>query len=543
MFRNVSKRLPLSFKSQNLNIKRGVITGPTKTGSSARSIKKTGSKTNNSDKNGKSSGSLFDSSFTFQLFLIVGAMGAGYTLGKTTVLTSPPATLFPAESVTPSELLVEFDKIDKEHESKQYDMFRRCILRILENKGIEVDMKHGKNEFLYEEKYCNKEISDIMNDEDGLGDVFFGKDPKKWEGKEFVWYPETTKDVSLILKNCNEFKVPVYTESSGIPPEGLVFKIDYSKFKNFINQDAKMITFGAGIYIEEMNQILKENGIENNSVNDALTATDLFLMKCGVKLSDFNSRLISNKIDKTSIAKIECVLPDGKILQINNTDVESDNYKLYEILSAGQDELGVITEFSFFKDQLSTDGKQNLLVIGSNDLSKLNDTIKEISQKLEGVKISFVDNHGCEEITETYGPYKTFAVLKLDDLKLYKLNKKFSKPSEESDATIKIGKFDVKDVGFPVGRGKTGEYFSDRVVEGNKVLLIKDDVTDSGEFRTYHSTTPVAESEYLDGKPEEQDREMYLRRALLRRLKLAVDSGRVLNRGLGVSVSYHDDKE
>lgn len=547
MLKTSFKSLKINLKSSTVTFQRSIINGPTKTGSNT--IKKSPTKTskNANDEGKKSSNSFLDSSFSFQLFLIVGAMGAGYTLGKTTILTSPPATLFPNESITPTDLLVEYEKSDKEIENKQYDMFRRCILRILESKGFEVDMKYGKNQSLYDEKYCNKEISDIMNSEDGLNDVFFGKDSKTWENKEFIWYPESTNDVSMILKYCNEFKIPVYTEDFGFKPKGLVFSIDYKYFQNSIKEkDSNIIKFNIGLSNQKINEILKENDLEYD-INSSLRASDLFLMKCGIQLNDYKNRLINNKINKEYINGLECVLVDGSIMDLKkySDDIKDDDSILYGIVSSAQEIICAITEVSLDKRKLELikeDLSKNLIVIGSNELSKLNDTLKDIKGRVDTVKndISLIDNNGCELITSTYGPYKTFAVLKLTDKELNKLNKRFtvnnSSNNNEENQNLKISRYDIKDIELDISKSV---YYSSRVKSGDGgVILIKDNITDENSMlRTYHGTTPLIESEIIDYEDNSDENE-YIKRAFLRRLKLAVDSNRVLNRNVGITVTY-----
>lgn len=536
MFRLNYKHLNLNFKYV-INNKRFIITGPTKTGANLNN--KSNNNKNNEKDSKSSSGSLFDSSFTFQLFLIVGAMGAGYTLGKTTILTSPPATLFPSESITPTELLVEYEKIDKEIEKKQYDMFRRCILRILESKGIEIDMKYGKNEFLYEENFCNKDISDIMNTEDGLNDVFFGKDSKSWEGKEFIWYPESTNDVSIILKYCDEFKIPIYTSSSNVKTNGLVFSINYRYFKQSKDnkEENNLIKLPIGFNNKQISEILKNNDIEID-LNSNLNAIDLFLIKCGIKLNDFNKRLIGNNIDKDLIIGFDCVLPDGKILNLN----KKEDSLLFEINQSLQDILCIITEVYIDKSQLIDKDKSeitdNLIVVGSNELNKLNEIIKEIKGRIDIKErnISIIDNIGCNQIDKTFGSYKTFALVKLSDKELNKLNKKFSNfNNEENNPEIKIVNIKTKDIEF---NSTDNIYFSNNVKIGDKVLLIRNNIADENSvLQTYHETTPIIENEEID-YDEKSDETQIIKRGLLRRLKLAVDNNRILNRNVGITVTY-----
>lgn len=536
MFNTLKKNIRTGLKLQYVNSKRYIITGPKKTGSNGTSMTKTGISKGNT-KESKSS-SPFDSSFTFQLFLIVGAMGAGYTLGKTTIMNSPPGTLFPAESTTNYEILKEYEQIDKEREGKQYDMFKRCILRILESKGIEVDMKYGKNEFLYDEKCCNNDISDIMNNEDGLGDVFFGKNPETWEGKDFIWYPENTDDVSIILKYCDEFKIPVYTKTSKIQQTGLNFQIDFSNFKTPImdNDDNNLIKFNINISNEKLNDKLKQFGISNECIlNNELNSVDLFLLGCGIKLPYFNNLVISDRFDINSISGIECVLPDGKVLTVEKDIFKRDDFKLFELLTKFQDELCVITNFYINKKDIlllnnNSNIENNLIVIGCNDLNQLNDNIKEIKQKVDKkVKISIIDNNGSNDIVNKYGKFKTFALFKLNDKELSRLSRKFN-DTNQGDENMKFMKFQLDEL-LEVNDKITGSYFSDKVTNGNSAIIVNL-LGEFNDIKTYYEINPIIESHDIDNVENIDN----FNRDLLRRIKLSIDSNRILNRNAGISV-------
>lgn len=533
-----------ALKFRAANARRFIITGPTRTGSGAGLQKKTVTKpaTKGDDKGGSGSwSSIFDASFVFNLFLVVGAMGAGYTLGKTTVMTAPPATLFPARSTTPYDLLVEYEKEDKERENKQYDMFRRCILRILESKGIEVDTKNGKNKFLYDQHYCNSDISDIMNDEDNLGDVFFGRDPKEWEGKKFVWYPESTEDVSTIMKYCDEFKVPVSTVSSQIDPNGLSFQIDMRRFEEskYAARNNE-IRFGMNVSSAEMNETLKAHGFGGLAYGN-LRPAELFFVHSGVKLSGFDGRLVGNKVDARSVDGIECVLPDGEVLALHNDDRLPDEYRLFQMLVPFQEQLCVVTRLFFNKDKSaaretnSDSGPTSLAVVASNDLSTLNEAVKEIQQRVAANReIALIDSDGCDRIVATYGPYRTFAAVKVDAKELAKLQKKFGHGSTDS---LQFQYVDLSAIAPAYADDSSGCYFSDRVAEGEHVLLVRDDLNDEQSvIRTYHQTTPSAETQTVDtAEAATSDASIY--RDFARKLKLAVDSHRILNRNSGIAIA------
>lgn len=415
-----------------------------------------------------SGGSPFDSSFSFQLFLIVGAMGAGYTLGKTSITTDPPATLFPKGSITPFDDLKEFK------DDLNYDRFKRCILRILESKGVEVDVKHGKNEKLYEEVFCNEEIAKLMNDIDGLGDVFFGKDEQIWSGKHFRWFPQSTEDVSMILKLANEFSVPVYTKSYGRDTSGLGFELDFSKFTQ------------------------EDCSIGGTQIDPRIAPIDLFLLGCGVKPA---GKYI-NGVPVDSIKEITAVLADGTVLETNKGE------EAFTLLTGFSDELCVITNVKAVQPPLESSSSK-LVIIGTNSTDKLNETINDVSKRLPNIKIAVVDSHNPQ--TKLYGDYPTFAIFKASATELKSLNKKYG--SGEEGSNYKIMTLPLEHMEKPL----VGDITADGI-------LATDDVINTA-FQALKNP-----DENVPGD------ELTIQQSVLRRLKLSMDSKLILNRDLTIRV-------
>lgn len=423
-----------------------------------------------------SSKSPFDSSFSFQMFLIVGAMGAGYTLGKTSITNDPPPTLFPKGSITPYEDLKNFN------DDLNYDRFKRCILRILESKGVEVDVKHGKNEGLYKEKFCNEEIAKLMNDIDGLRDVFFGKNEELWLGKHFKWLPESTDDVSMILKLANEFSVPVYTSNYGRDTSGLGFELDLSNLNTNVGDIGKM-----------------------TPLDPRLGPLDLFLLSCG-----FNSYDKSiNGVSFSSIKEITAVLADGTVVEAKKDSSNAGENEVFSFLTEFANELCVITNVKVDDVSSSKNDDSSLVIYGTNSTDKLNETINEVSKRLPHTKIAVVDSHNSQ--TQVYNDYPTFAIFKVSLSELKSLNKKYANGDQGNNYSIEC--LPLEQLKFPVNlnSGATG-------------ILVTDDVVNI----PFQALKNPAE--------KVQGNELTVHQSILRRLKFSMDSKLILNRDLTVRV-------
>ncbi|GMM48011.1 hypothetical protein DAPK24_046090 [Pichia kluyveri] len=512
------KRLASINKSNKLlrnGFRRTIIAGPTKTGSPNNILNKNTNGGSGDNKSSKSSSPL-DSSFSFQLFLIVGAMGAGYTLGKTTILTSPPDTLFPNGSITPKNVLVGYEKEDKERENKQYDMFKRCALRILENKGVKVDVKYGENESLYDCEFCNSHIADVMNDDENMSQVFFGKDPKSWEGKVFVWYPETTQDVSNIMQNCSEFKIPIYVgDITSSNNNYITFQMNFSKFKKENDSSKYMDAFALTFTMtnDEIRETFKKHAVPYK-LNNNLSPVDLFMMGCGIRTNNSDTKIIANKFDINDISGFECVLPDGNILNVYNDSQSTENSnKLFHTLSRFQNQLCIITKVIIKKNIKENNGENmSLICVGSNDLAELRETLSAVRKRVPGVDISIIDhvtnsgNSVQDTISTKYGSFSTFAVMKLND-------GDFNRIKNISN----IMKIPIAEQEIPL----KNVLFSDKISSGGECVIVKGP---DGQNKTYYKTFNLNSDQNTTDADTEK-----IEDALVRRLRLAVDPSRVLS--------------
>eukprot|EP01035_Chromulina_nebulosa_P036448 gene36448-49096_t len=87
-----------------------------------------------------------------------------------------------------------------------------------------------------------------------------------------IVYPETTEDVSFIVKTCNKYRIPIIPFGGGTSIEGQTLtpfegiSLDFANMKNIIefNEEDLDITVQAGVGYIELNEKLKQICKENS---------------------------------------------------------------------------------------------------------------------------------------------------------------------------------------------------------------------------------------------------------------------------------------
>lgn len=482
-------------------------------------------------KKGKNeSGSPFTNSFTFQLFIIVGAMGAGYSLGKSIITEKPPKDLFPSGSTT------SLDDLSAPVSRKygDYDKFKRCILRILEEQGYTIDQKDYKNETLFNDPLISKDVAQVMNETGFIKQLFFGKQDKQIDQRKFTFHPLNKEQVSCILKCCHEFKIPVFTSSQGyqfysgkIPYR---IEIDFNRMNAITKDSDDSYTVQSGVDGKELFAQLKNDKVYVNSNESPL---DILLSFLGIERSDTDGRLINNKFDRESIDKITNILPDGSIIETSNDTSDATSYRLFESFKHTVDDISIVTDYQIHGEIAHRNTPTELFLMGFKDLPKLNETVKFIKKALPNIKVGFMDSVKCKPLSESFGGLTTFCVITLSPNDISKLGRNFCKGNND----MQIFRFDLNDL--PPKNPKL--YYSNQLQQkpefhASSALIISDDLLNQ-DPKTYLLTNPYTETKYTDQSSG------VIKKDLQRRLKLSLDPFSVLNPGFSCTVEMEKEEK
>ncbi|CAI5758316.1 unnamed protein product [Candida verbasci] len=246
-----------------------------------------------------------------------------YKYGKSTILKNPPENLFPKSSITKLEKLDAPKYIDAKDIPSVIDLIKQEIDNVeVKNDQPEID-HHTGNEFTTHK-------------------------PLIHEKPIYIIYPKSTKEVSTILKICNEFKVPVVPFSGGSSLEGHFHStrkgivVDTSKMNKIleINDDDLDVKVQAGVNWQDLNQILEPCGL--------LFGTDCGPSgRIGGMIATNASGILASRYASTAfnVISITAVLPDGTIIKTKKRPRKSSaGYNLTNLFAGSEGTLGIVTE-------------------------------------------------------------------------------------------------------------------------------------------------------------------------------------------------------
>ena len=170
------------------------------------------------------------------------------------------------------------------------------------------------------------------------------------EPEAIVW-PETTKDVSEILKLANKYKVPVITFGGGagvvggvIPTHGGIV-LDLKKMKNVIeiNKEAHYAIVESGIISQNFEEYLNRFGFTLGHYPMSMNTSTI-----GGFLATRASGTASTKYGNIEdmVLGLEFVLPTGEIVETLNVPKTSVGPDLKRLIIGSEGVLGVITKIT-----------------------------------------------------------------------------------------------------------------------------------------------------------------------------------------------------
>jgi len=167
--------------------------------------------------------------------------------------------------------------------------------------------------------------------------------------------PHSTKDVSVILKLCNQYRVPLIAYGAGTSVEGHIsalsansISLDMKEFKDVgIPNDGMLedacVDVGAGVTRLELNHQLRYTGMQF-MVDPGADASIGGMVACGAS----GTTAVKYGTMRENILGLECVLPDGTIASCGTKGAlkSSAGYDLTSLMTGSEGTLGVITNIT-----------------------------------------------------------------------------------------------------------------------------------------------------------------------------------------------------
>ncbi|MFW9998732.1 MAG: FAD-binding oxidoreductase [Candidatus Hodarchaeota archaeon] len=166
---------------------------------------------------------------------------------------------------------------------------------------------------------------------------------------DFVTWPETTEQISEILKFANQEKIPIipYGEGSGvvggaIPIHGGII-LDMKKFNKVLEINDKNLTVTAQTGINGMNL---ERYLNNKGYTTGHIPQSLYISSLGGWIAHRAAGQFSTKYGKIEdiILGMEVILPQGEIINFKTIPRAATGPQLDRLFIGGEGTLGIVTK-------------------------------------------------------------------------------------------------------------------------------------------------------------------------------------------------------
>jgi len=217
---------------------------------------------------------------------------------------------------------------------------------------------------------------------------------------DIVVFPETTQDVSEVMKIAQQYEVPVIPFGLGSSLEGHVIPydrgitIDFSLMNKVleIKEDDLLVTVQPGVTRSQLNQELKKYGLFF-SVDPGADAT------LGGMAATNASGTTSVKygVMRDQVRNLEVVLPDGSVIQTGSLAAKSSSgYHLNGLFVGSEGTLGCFTELT-----LRVYGIPEHVVAARASFSTMKDAVEAVVSILQGgipiARVELVDEASMKQ--------------------------------------------------------------------------------------------------------------------------------------------------
>lgn len=199
---------------------------------------------------------------------------------------------------------------------------------------------------------------------------------------DVVVMPETTEEVSAIVRFCNENKIPLTPRGAGtglsgaaLPiNKGLILSLERMNKILEIDEDNFTVTVGPGVINEELRNAVEEKGLFYPP--DPASKGSCF-MGGNVAHNSGGPKAVKYGITGDYIMNLEMVLPNGDVIWTGaNTRKNSTGYNLTQLVVGSEGTLGVVTKIVC--KLVSKPKHDMLLLVAFEDSRKACEAVAEI---------------------------------------------------------------------------------------------------------------------------------------------------------------------
>ncbi len=266
-----------------------------------------------------------------------------------------------------------------------------------------------------------------------FGPTIFEKD---WI-PDLVLLPQTTKQISEILKLANENNIPVTPRGSGtslsaghLPTFGGIV-LDLSQMNRIISIDIEnnIVEVEPGVICDDLNETLKPYGYffpPDPGSSSVCTIGGMVATNAG------GVQAFKYGVTKNYVMYLEVVLSDGEVLNLGTKVLKSvSSYNLKDLIVGSEGTLGVITKIGLRIRPLTTHRKLGFFIF--ENIEDLSDAVLEIRKKgiIPNI-LEFIDKVVIKAIYEYLGgeffdyPVGYVLMAEVDGDNDYEINENFS---------------------------------------------------------------------------------------------------------------------
>ena len=225
---------------------------------------------------------------------------------------------------------------------------------------------------------------------------------------DLILLPQTTKQISEILKLANENRIPVTPRGSGtslsaghLPARGGIV-LDVSRMDSIISIDIEntIVEVEPGVICDELNEKLKPYGYffpPDPGSSSVCTIGGMVATNAG------GIQAFKYGVTKNYVMYLEVVLPDGEILNLGTKVLKSvSSYNLKDLIVGSEGTLGVITQIGLRIRPLPQKRKFGFFIF--DNIEDLSEAVLEIRKRgIVPNLLEFIDKVVIKAVYEYLG--------------------------------------------------------------------------------------------------------------------------------------------
>ncbi|OHT43119.1 FAD-binding oxidoreductase [Flavobacterium tructae] len=215
-----------------------------------------------------------------------------------------------------------------------------------------------------------------------------------------VILPKDEKEISKILKICNETKTSITVRGGGTGvsrgalshTNGLILSLERLNKIIEINKIDRIVTAESGVITQDLRNAVLKEGL--NFPQNISSANACFIGG-NIAVSSGSPKSLKYGTTKDYVINLEIVLPDGSIIWTGkNVTKNATGYNLTQLFTGSEGTLGIITKVVL---KLVPPVKELLLMIPFTKIEKLFEGVQQFFVKgYDASSIEFIDQKGVE---------------------------------------------------------------------------------------------------------------------------------------------------